>query len=313
VLRWLSDQRAALASRLAICESPVEVLFALALLSARDAAGPVFDLALHPPTRKPPLLAVSEAHGLRLYGQHEVATEAKRYRVDFTITGGTRKLAVEIDGHGFHASKAARSADAARDIALTKAGWTPARFTGSDIWRNADDCAARALDLLGVTVIGREALRPAAKNVEPVPVTSGRPPSAGAAGVLACLLAEGNGGAAAVPVIRRPRRSSASVGGGDAALLAELEATFGDSIPIKARSVTGERAERAVKAARDAVRRWREASPASATDWAEEARRELSAAESAVQSLSAESDGRIFVMKMGCELQEQVSIFTGGQ
>jgi very-short-patch-repair endonuclease len=207
VLRWLSDQRAALANRLAICESPVEVLFATALLSARGAAGPVFDLALHPPTRKPPLLAVSEAHGLRLYGQHEIATEGKRYRVDFTITGGPRKLAVEIDGHEFHASKAARSADAARDIALTKAGWTPARFTGSDIWRNADDCAARALDLLGVTVIGREALRPAAKKVERVAELEPEPPietaKKGAAGVLAALLAEGDGTGTIAP-IRRP-------------------------------------------------------------------------------------------------------------
>jgi len=206
VLRWLSDQRAALASRLAICESPVEVLFAMALLSARDAAGPVFDLSLPPPMRKPPLLAVSEARGLRLYGQHDVATEAKRYRVDFTITGGTRKLAVEIDGHEFHASKAARSADAARDIALTKAGWTPVRFTGSDIWRNADDCAARALDLLGVTVIGLEALRPAAKKVVE-PVAEPEPPietaKKGAAAVFALLVGEGNETGDIAP-IRRP-------------------------------------------------------------------------------------------------------------
>jgi hypothetical protein len=42
--RWLAGQRAALAHALARCESPIEVLFALALLSARDAHGPLFAL-----------------------------------------------------------------------------------------------------------------------------------------------------------------------------------------------------------------------------------------------------------------------------
>lgn len=164
IARWLADQRDRLTARLHVCGSPVEVLFAIAMLSTRHASDLIFDLAPPSPTQKQPLLAASEALGLRLYAQHQVVLAGKRCRVDFTITGGARKIAVEIDGHDFHASKHARSADAARDLALTKAGWTPVRFTGSDIWRNADECAARTLDLLGVTTAVRGVVRPAEKR-----------------------------------------------------------------------------------------------------------------------------------------------------
>ena len=54
--------------------------------------------------------------------------------VDFLITCGRVRLAVECDGHDFHdRTKERASRDRARDRRLQAAGITVFRFTGSDI------------------------------------------------------------------------------------------------------------------------------------------------------------------------------------
>jgi very-short-patch-repair endonuclease len=105
------------------CESPMEKLFLRACYE---------------------YLAPGEAFS-RLFPQ--VQLDVPPYRLDFAwcndcdedpACGG---LAVEIDGHDFHKSKAQRTADARRDRYLELRGWHVMRFTGSEVFANADKCA----------------------------------------------------------------------------------------------------------------------------------------------------------------------------
>ncbi len=154
--RWLDGQRGALSRALARCESPIEVLFALALLSARDAHGPLFALYTSPGEGTP----IATGRNCALTPQYQTKIASAVVRLDLAIVRHDKRLAIELDGHAYHASAPARSADAARDLALTKAGWTPVRFTGTDVWRDADGCAARVLDLLGFKLLRGEPVRP---------------------------------------------------------------------------------------------------------------------------------------------------------
>lgn len=184
--RWLAGQRAALALALARCESPIEVLFALALLSARDAHGPLFALYTSPGDGAP----IATGRNCALTPQYPTRIAGNQARIDLAIVRHDKRLAVELDGHAYHASEPARSADAARDLALVKAGWIPVRFTGADVWRDADDCAARALGLLGFDLLRGETVRPA-QAPAPVPAMTRAEANEharkGAADVLAAL------------------------------------------------------------------------------------------------------------------------------
>ena len=64
--------------------------------------------------------------------QYPTRIAGNQARIDLAIVRHDKRLAIELDGHAYHASEPARSADAARDLALTKAGWIPVRFTGAD-------------------------------------------------------------------------------------------------------------------------------------------------------------------------------------
>lgn len=67
------------------------------------------------------------------------------YRVDFLLGtyGSTAIMAIECDGHDWHErTKQQASSDRARDRALLRMGVTTIRFTGSDIYHRANDCAA---------------------------------------------------------------------------------------------------------------------------------------------------------------------------
>lgn len=76
-----------------------------------------------------------------------------KYKVDFLFTvrvkGKERKVVVECDGHNFHdRTKAQAQRDKSRDRDMTNAGYIVIRFTGSEIYRRADDCAIEISDLL---------------------------------------------------------------------------------------------------------------------------------------------------------------------
>jgi very-short-patch-repair endonuclease len=67
-----------------------------------------------------------------------------RYRLDFAFPDV--KLGVEIDGHDYHhASKEQVRRDYERQRRLMAQGWTILRYTGSEVYRGADACAAEVM------------------------------------------------------------------------------------------------------------------------------------------------------------------------
>jgi very-short-patch-repair endonuclease len=86
----------------------------------------------------------------------EVKTD--RYRLDFLIrhrsaSGPYAFVAVECDGHEYHDRSSADAArDKARDRFLAELGITVLRFTGSEIFRDANACAKQALDIAELRV-----------------------------------------------------------------------------------------------------------------------------------------------------------------
>lgn len=78
-----------------------------------------------------------------LLTQATVSAGGKTYRLDFAFVGESFALAVEADGHDYHErTKAQAEHDRTRDRAMQAEGWTVMRFTGSEIYRNAEKCAA---------------------------------------------------------------------------------------------------------------------------------------------------------------------------
>jgi hypothetical protein len=69
----------------------------------------------------------------------------------YVQSSSARSIAVEIDGHDFHdRTKEQASADRERDRGHLALGLRTARFTGSDVYRDADKCIDETLSLLGV-------------------------------------------------------------------------------------------------------------------------------------------------------------------
>jgi very-short-patch-repair endonuclease len=73
--------------------------------------------------------------------------EVGRYRLDFGCV--ELKIGFEIDGHNYHSTKEQLKRDMQRQRALAEMGWTIHRFTGSEIYNNATECAKQANRLLG--------------------------------------------------------------------------------------------------------------------------------------------------------------------
>ena len=70
------------------------------------------------------------------------------YRVDFAIVD--RRIAVEVDGHEFHHTREQRTADAQRQRWLSSEGWHLVRFTGSEVYADADACVSELERILAV-------------------------------------------------------------------------------------------------------------------------------------------------------------------
>lgn len=67
------------------------------------------------------------------------------YRADIFIESKYRDIVVECDGKEFHKDK---SKDAKRDEFMRKVGITVLRFTGSEINKNAEDCAHKIIEYI---------------------------------------------------------------------------------------------------------------------------------------------------------------------
>jgi very-short-patch-repair endonuclease len=91
--------------------------------------------------------------------QHQVGP----YRVDFCVqadispkwvpNGRVVKLAIECDGHAFHEKTKDQAArDKTRDRFLVQHGYRVLRFTGSEIWKDAQACAEQVEAVLSDAV-----------------------------------------------------------------------------------------------------------------------------------------------------------------
>lgn len=71
-------------------------------------------------------------------------------RADFALVGPKSRVVIECDGHEYHErTKDQARRDRSRDRAFQQAGWFIARFTGSEIYADAERCAREAISMLG--------------------------------------------------------------------------------------------------------------------------------------------------------------------
>lgn len=70
------------------------------------------------------------------------------YRSDWAILNPARQgaLLIECDGKEFHSSADQKAHDAKKDLAALDQGFLTMRFTGSQIYRDADGCAQKIFD-----------------------------------------------------------------------------------------------------------------------------------------------------------------------
>lgn len=83
--------------------------------------------------------------------QLPIEVGAERYRADMAVIGALAKkrFVIELDGHDFHErTKEQASRDKRRDRAMSLAGWTILRFTGSEVVKGPMDVACDVLDAM---------------------------------------------------------------------------------------------------------------------------------------------------------------------
>lgn len=146
IQRYLADRRADVADAIGVCESEIEVDLAMAMLCAGDAEGPFLRLTATCSCGGKSPWAKGRA-GV-LYAQHPAKIEGSAIRIDFVLVTEMERVAIECDGNDWHhLTPEQAERDKARDRALTADGWTPVRFTGRDIVRNPEKCAAYLMEL----------------------------------------------------------------------------------------------------------------------------------------------------------------------
>lgn len=153
---WHRQQDECLQHALRWCESPIEQLFLMALLTN----GWSLDLSSEPHLSEMDVeAAVNDLginHGWRfihgepgvIVAQAGVRIEERDYRIDFAMLVGDERFAIELDGHDFHErTKEQARRDKSRDRALVKDGWKVVRFTGSEVFADATDVAEQVFSL----------------------------------------------------------------------------------------------------------------------------------------------------------------------
>ena len=124
----------------AVCESPIEIMFGSAFIFSMNAIMPAIgrrSLAyLFDNNRKLEPVIPGQ---WKLIPQHNW----ENYRIDFALfTALPYPIFVECDGHDFHErTKEQASRDREKDRRIQAAGIPILRFTGSEIYASAQDCA----------------------------------------------------------------------------------------------------------------------------------------------------------------------------
>lgn len=116
-----------------VCESPIEQLMSLFLHHFKELYERNYHISIIP--------------------QKKIG----KYRVDFLVNAYTREeepklikqVVVECDGHSFHEkTKEQARHDKERDRYLQAQGYTVLRYTGSEIFQNAGNCADEVFQIL---------------------------------------------------------------------------------------------------------------------------------------------------------------------
>jgi very-short-patch-repair endonuclease len=87
----------------------------------------------------------------RTRGDYKLKTQEwiGNYRIDIIVRGEGAVFAIECDGHEFHEKTKEQAArDKRRDRDLLNIGIPTIRFTGSEIYENADECAREIIDII---------------------------------------------------------------------------------------------------------------------------------------------------------------------
>lgn len=130
-----------------LCESPIE-----RLLLAHMLAGPLHGYAVGPPRLHfpdlgypPPEADVCIAPQLHIRDMRvDFGLLARRFTKDSKLG-----IIIECDGHDFHErTKYQAKRDRSRDRSIQAMGFKVLRFTGSEIFRNADKCVEEICDLI---------------------------------------------------------------------------------------------------------------------------------------------------------------------
>ncbi len=95
----------------------------------------------------------SHAYGpLSALGRFTPQVKLFAIRVDFTLTVipgvPLLNIAIELDGHDYHATREQRNRDTQRDRILMMARWQVVRFTGSQINRDVEGCVRETVGLV---------------------------------------------------------------------------------------------------------------------------------------------------------------------
>lgn len=121
------------------CESPIESMLGAAVLEMFERAGQTLTLCKNDRLESAP-------SGFLFVPQFRWGY----YRSDWAIVVAKplSALLIECDGRDFHCSPEQRAHDAKKDRAALDRGYLTMRFTGSEIFRDADACALKIYDAI---------------------------------------------------------------------------------------------------------------------------------------------------------------------
>lgn len=88
---------------------------------------------------------------LAKYGQITPQVKIGGYRVDFAYLVNGQKIAIELDGYDYHSGKEQMTRDYRRQRQLEADGWRVIRFTGSEVYGDAQKCINEIKWLVGVS------------------------------------------------------------------------------------------------------------------------------------------------------------------
>jgi very-short-patch-repair endonuclease len=87
---------------------------------------------------------------LSKHGQLTPQVNVYGCRLDFAYLVDGQKIAIELDGFEYHSNKQQMTRDYQRQRHLEANGWRMIRFTGSEIYMDAQACVLEVIRLAGV-------------------------------------------------------------------------------------------------------------------------------------------------------------------